>query len=419
MRRTIEKLAKERTDQEREFLEGLDRLQNQIGRLDSRINELNLPSLLADLEKFLKEDNFSSPEKGKRSRRFTDKEALQRQQEFNRRTVAVLSKFFAFFSDHIKTVRTLSEEIGGILKRGPALIDAKDREWDAQGSNHVGLIFKSMEWRVDKLAASYEDANLLMKRFILLRDKLDGLLGQIEDHRTPDPSLVRDVFEPLEDWSYAGFENRYRGSAADVRSQQETYLSHFKGDRPVIDLGCGRGEFLEMLHEKGIPARGVDGNSQMIEICRDKGLMCEKGDILEILDAVKDGSLGGIFSSQVIEHLSPPYLKQLVGAAFRKLGASAPLILETINPTSVFALVRIYFLDLTHQRPVHPQALQFLMESFGFEEVSLVYSAPLKEDRLEDLPAGGETTAVLNRNIDKLNALLYAPSNYAAIGWKK
>ena len=419
MRRTIEKLVKERTDQEKEFLDGLDRLQNLIGRLDSGINELNLPSLLSDLEKFLKEDDHSSPLKGKRSRRNVNVDALQGQQEFNRKVITVFSKFFTFFSDHVKTVRGLSGEIEDILKRGPALIDAKDREWDAQGSNHVGLIFKSMEWRVDKLASSYEDASLLMKRFILLRDKLDGLLRQLEEHRIPDPLLVRDLLEPLEDWAYAGFENRYRGSAADVRRQQETYLSHFKGDRQVLDLGCGRGEFLEMLHERGISARGVDSNSQMIEICREKGLSCDKGDILEMLNAVEDGSLGGIFSSQVIEHLSPAYLKQLVAASFRKLGASTPLILETINPTSVFALVRIYFLDLTHRSPVHPQALQFLMENFGFEDVSLLYSAPLEEDRLQILPAEDEETAVINRNIDKLNSLLYSPSNFAAIGWKK
>ncbi|MCJ7681687.1 MAG: class I SAM-dependent methyltransferase [Candidatus Aminicenantes bacterium] len=420
MRRTIEKLVKKRADQEKELLDGLDRMRDRNRDLDNRISELNLPSLLSDLEKHSEAaEPAVAAGRGKRIRRSAAETPLKRQREFNRRLIAVLSEFFTFFSDHLRTVRTLTGDIEDSLRRGLVLVDAKDREWDAQGSNHVGMIFKSMEWRVDKLAASYDDVNLLMKRFILLRDKLDRLLGQLEGNQPVEPSLVRELKEPLEDWTYAGFENRYRGTAFDVRRQQEAYLAYFEGERPVLDLGCGRGEFVEMLLEKGVPARGVDGNAQMIEICRDKGLNCERGDILKTLTAVENGSLGGIFSSQVIEHLSPSYLKQLVETAYHKLGPSSPLILETVNPTSVFALVRIYFLDPTHQSPVHPQALQFLMESDGFEEVTLIYSAPLDENRLQDLPPGDETTTILNRNIDKLNSLLYAPSNYAAIGWKK
>jgi O-antigen chain-terminating methyltransferase len=94
------------------------------------------------------------------------------------------------------------------------------------------------------------------------------------------------------------------------------------------------------------------------------------------------------------------------------------LVLETINPTSVFALVQIYYLDLSHQKPVHPQALKFLMESAGFEDVKIQYSAELATDQLQNLPGADETSTILNRNIDRLNSLLYAAPNYAAIGRK-
>ena len=149
------------------------------------------------------------------------------------------------------------------------------------------------------------------------------------------------------------------------------------------------------------------------------GLNCRKGDILGTLAECEDGSLGGIFSSQVIEHLPPDYLERLLELAFFKLAPSGTIVLETVNPTSVFALVRIYYLDMSHQRPVHPEALKFLLESAGFEDVEIRYSAPLGDERLQDMPTEDERSEVLNRNIDKLNDLLFAPSNFAAIGLKK
>jgi O-antigen chain-terminating methyltransferase len=139
---------------------------------------------------------------------------------------------------------------------------------------------------------------------------------------------------------------------------------------------------------------------------------------LEKLAKYENGSLSGIFSSQVIEHVPPSYLKRLLELAYFKLAPSSYLILETINPVSVFSLVQIYFLDLSHQKPIHPQAIKFLMESSGFEEVEIKYSSPIEKERLQDLPEADERSTILNQNIDKLNKLLYAPSNYAAIAKK-
>jgi O-antigen chain-terminating methyltransferase len=201
-----------------------------------------------------------------------------------------------------------------------------------------------------------------------------------------------------------------------VKKQQEIYLPYFQTDRPVLDLGCGRGEFLDLLCQNNIPAEGVDLNEQMVAICRERGLECRVGDILDSLAAYPDGSLGGIFSSQVVEHLSPGYLRRLIDLAFAKLAPSCWLVLETLNPASVFALVHVYFLDITHQQPIHPRALEFLLESAGFQDVEIRYSSRLDEEALEALPPVDEAAPVLNRNLDKLNELLFSPVNYAAIG---
>ncbi len=318
----------------------------------------------------------------------------------------------------LQSLQALTDSLAGLFRLGAELGEARDKEWDALGSNHVGIIFKSMEWRVDKLAAATEDARLLMRSFLALEDKLQRLLAVLEEKKLPTPRQAEEVLEPIRDWRYAGFENRFRGSEQDIRRQQEAYLAFFPEGGKVLDLGCGRGEFLELLRETGFQPVGVDLNDQMVGLCRDKGLDGRRGDLLEMLAAQPDGSLDGLFSSQVIEHLPPEAIRRLVELAFHKLRPGGTLVLETVNPLSVFALVNIYFLDLSHRTPVHPLALRFLMESAGFDPVELRESQLLAGERLRAVPVSDETSTVLNRNIDSLNALLFAAPNFAAIGKK-
>jgi len=192
------------------------------------------------------------------------------------------------------------------------------------------------------------------------------------------------------------FENRFRGDEAQVKEELFRYQDFFERGK-VVDLGCGRGEFLEILQEKGIEAEGV---------------------LLAWLVNQPDESLAGIFSSQVIEHLPPSYLRQLIQQAYFKLAPGGKIILETINPTSVFALVQIYFLDFSHSQPIHPLALQFLLENHGFEEVRILYGPPPQDEQLQTLPSPENRAEIFNSNIDKLNKLLFAPLNYAVTGVK-
>ncbi len=332
--------------------------------------------------------------------------------------VSAVRELSSLLEAHVRATQEAVSGLVDLIGKQSVLGDARDREWDALGSNHVGMIFKSMEWRVEKLAAAYEDVQILMKKFLLLEKKLDALLAALEKAEPPAATDVSPLLEPLRDWRYAGFENRFRGSEEDIRKQQAEYTSLFPKGGKVLDLGCGRGEFLDLLRDKGVEGEGVDLNSAMIDACIDKGLDCHKGDILERLSEAPDGSLGGVFSSQVVEHLPPAYLRRLIETAYAKLAPGARIVLETVNPTSVFALVQIFFLDLSHEKPIHPLALKFLLESAGFTEVEVKYSTPLGEERLRELPGADERTAALNHDIDKLNALLYAPPNYAVMGKK-
>ncbi len=400
MRRTIEKLSQQSKEKQEALEKELEGLKKKSGELSSSDNIIKLQHLFSRMQEFVSTKDISPD-------------------IFGQQVSHILTEFQKTLDKNIAQTQDLFLSYTRAIEASIALMDAKDKEWDALGSNHVGMIFKSMEWRVDKLAVVYEDVNLLMKKFLLLKEQLDRLLGVLEEKKLPAQKEVHEILQPLEDWHYAAFENRYRGNEEEVKKQQSRFIPYFKENGNVLDLGCGRGEFLALCRENGIDARGIDLNEQMVEICRDKGLDCRKGDILETLAEWKDNDLGGIFSSQVIEHLPPPHLKKLIELAYSKLKPGAHLVLETINPASVFALVQIYFLDLTHQRPIHPQTLKFLLESSGFDDVEIEYSSPLEQEQLQTLPGTDERDSILNRNIDNLNALLYAPPNFAAIGLKK
>src|SRR6188472_231332 len=125
-----------------------------------------------------------------------------------------------------------------------------------------------------------------------------------------------------------------RGSTADVRERQRPYVDDFRGAAPVLDVGCGRGEFLGLLREAGIEARGVDADADMVAFARGAGLDVVQADAVAYLEGLDDGSLGGVFAAQLVEHLPPAALLRLLQLAARKLRPGGLLVAETINPLS-------------------------------------------------------------------------------------
>ena len=151
----------------------------------------------------------------------------------------------------------------------------------------------------------------------------------------------------------------------------------FEGASDVLDVGCGRGEFLELLRDKGISARGIDLNEEMAAVSRERGLDVRSGDALDYLLAQPDGSLGGLFAAQVVEHLEPDYLMRFLEAAYHKLRPGSKIVLETINVACWSAFFSSYIRDITHVRPLHPDTLQYLVRASGFQNVTVRFSAPV------------------------------------------
>jgi O-antigen chain-terminating methyltransferase len=215
----------------------------------------------------------------------------------------------------------------------------------------------------------------------------------------PAPAAVPDYF---------AFESRMRGSTESIRERQRPYVEDFRGAAPVLDVGCGRGEFLVLLREAGIEARGVDLDADMVAYARGEGLDVEQTDAVEHLQELEDGSLGGIFAAQLVEHLPAVTLVRLLELAAAKLRAGGVLVAETINPLSPFAL-RNYYADLTHAQPLVPETLELLARQAGFGSVELRYlNAP--EERLAE-----PDDPVLAANVRRLNELLFGPLDYAIV----
>lgn len=210
------------------------------------------------------------------------------------------------------------------------------------------------------------------------------------------------------------FAERFRGSPEHVRDGQSAYLRWFPdpASGPVLDLGCGRGEFLDLLRERGIPAIGIESDPAMVEVARARGLDVRRGDAVAELRGAEDASLGGVVAFQVIEHLPFPRLLELLAVARRKLRPGGRLVLETVNVQSVFPWTRAWSMDPTHRHPVHPQTLGFLAEQAGFADVETVFCGPVDErTRLEE----GQDLDRESRNARRLNDLLFAPQDYALV----
>ena len=175
----------------------------------------------------------------------------------------------------------------------------------------------------------------------------------------------------MSDSLYRGFEDRFRGSIDEIREKQRVHVPVFAGASDVLDIGCGRGEFLSLLKEHRIAARGIDADAGMVADARKRGLDVVQADALAYLESLPDASLGGAMASQVIEHFEPSYLIRLLPIILTKLRPAAPLVLETINPACWLAFFSSYLRDFTHVWPVHPETLQYLLQASGFVRVEI------------------------------------------------
>lgn len=249
----------------------------------------------------------------------------------------------------------------------------------------------------------------------ILEQKLEELTGKFQQAEDIGTFKMKD--ELAEVFAYVEFENRYRGNTELIRQWQNIYLEFFAGRENVLDLGCGRGEFLTLLRENGIPAKGVDITDDMVSCCKTLGLDVEQADIFEYLEQVEDGVLDGVFCNQVVEHFTTQQLFRLIQLLNKKVRVGAPVVIETINPGNLASSANGFYMDLSHVRPVHSSTLSFLMETNGFPLQKIIYLHPETDKEVPRLNIEGAEE--FNDKMQNVNRLLFGARDYAIVAYKQ
>jgi SAM-dependent methyltransferase len=339
-----------------------------------------------------------------------------RQQAFQSELVQMLN---AYVEENARLDAHLRDVVSAFiryLQRVLPVMDARDRVASALSTTRAEVILEAFDRRLESLSRR-------LQGLLALRDRVETQGEELRAVRrgagAAAPSEPPVTAAALDDAVYVAFENRFRGSRDEVRERLRPYVELFAGLEPVADLGCGRGEFLELLREAGLSGLGAETNSQAVAQCRDRGLAVTATDLLSFLRERADGSLGGVFAAQVAEHLPPRVLLGLLRESHRVLRAGGLLVLETVNPRSVIGFLEVYNRDLTHERPLHPDTLSFLTAAAGFTDVRVELRSPVDPSaQLQPVPVDGlpsRAAEALNENVARLNALLYGPQEYALL----
>jgi O-antigen chain-terminating methyltransferase len=389
---------------------------------------------------------------------------LQRQLTFNSQLVDHLNRNVAAHRDGQRSI----EEIVGVLREQLArqaeqqslliaflqqvtpYVDTKDRESaggalvlnaslsalaesDAKRWESMAAREQRYESRAAALTAAHKDlhaaigvahqAALAVKREMERQARDPATIAAVASASTPAHRSDDAFTARLDAYKYVGFEDQFRGSQAVIRGRLESYLPFFDGAENVVDVGCGRGEFLDLLKDRGTAARGIDLNPEMVEVCRARGLDVMQADAVGFLEGVQDASLGGLFAAQVVEHLEPSYLLRFLELSFHKLAPGGRLVLETLNPACWVAFFESYIRDITHVWPLHPDTLRYLVVASGFNGARIEYRSPVPpQDRLQVVAAPTGADPVLadlveafNGNVEKLNARIFTHLDYAIV----
>jgi O-antigen chain-terminating methyltransferase len=297
--------------------------------------------------------------------------------------------------NEVQFLRSVADLQGGFQHRADVMdanyrdaVHAIHSEFTGALARNAAEIQQRMWSDLERIRLEYERLIHSELRTIRQRAEVRGPLSAIPAGPVRESlTAASGAAAPLP-FDYGRFAERFRGSEEYVKSGQQFYLPHFAQCRNVLDIGCGRGEFLEMMRQAGIPARGIDLSEESVATCRQKGLEAENADLFPYLAGLPEASLDGVFCSQVVEHLPPDRLPEMIELAATRLSRNGVIAIETPNPECLAIFATHFYLDPTHTRPVPHPLLAFYLEEFGVGNIEVRKLSPAVESMasLRSLP---------------------------------
>jgi len=270
----------------------------------------------------------------------------------------------------------------------------------------IGLLRWWMEAILDRqerinmlLAATYDVEGRLAPKFGERLARLEREWQQWREHEVA--ANLHSVY----------FQARFGGDEPVIRKQSEAFVDLYKGKKRVLDLGCGRGIFLELLRDREIDGYGVDLDPKMVAQCRERGLEAFESDALAHLESLPTGSIDGVYARHVAEHVLPGDLVAMLRELRRALQPGAPVVFVTPNVSNLSVGAHTFWMDPGHLRPIPPDLFKFYLEVEGFKRVEIRTFEPSEERLNEDV-----SDPKIRANVRILNATLFGDRDYAVVG---
>lgn len=293
-------------------------------------------------------------------------------------------------------------------------------------STYNGKVVNALELLKDYTDSNHSYIEKLTEQINIYESNIAELNMKLDDMNKKTEFLMKNMGYGCDinlldgSMDYFKFENTMRGPESTVKEIQKDLLPYFKESSGlVVDIGCGRGEFLELLQSNNIPYVGIDNYEPFITYCKNKKLNVINGDLISILNNMEDNNLGGIIMSHVIEHLNNDYLLTFLKLAYRKLQKNSYLVIQTPNCQALLTYIDFYK-DIGHVKPVHYSTIEFLLKENGFSEI-IRYNP--EQTKFGNIVTGIDTSAVHNKDefnygMGNLNQYLSGYQDYVIIARK-
>jgi O-antigen chain-terminating methyltransferase len=385
---TAEKLAKRTQDLQAEFEqvgEHLRNLQAHVDGLAQRLSEL--PSVSESL-----------------ARHSQQADDMQHQIDHAGLHLRNLQAQTDRVGTHVVDLQGQADRLGTHVNNLQGFVDQRATETNA--------LRDTVEQRVNEVVSDSAFLKGELSEYGLLLQRL--LAGEFKEPASAKRTVPAKAGSLGLDTFYFNFENRFRGSREEIKARVGFYLPLIRKAgagtprRPVLDLGCGRGEWLELLKEHKLEARGVDLNTTMVAHCKARGLKARLADVLEHLRSLRANSHGAITGFHIIEHLPFETLMQLFGEARRVLQPGGVAVFESPNCKNLMVGACNFNIDPTHRNPVFPETAEFMLASHGFDKIRIEYLSAVSEPGFE-----GSTP-----ELAKIKELLYGPQDFGIIAYK-